>query len=261
MIAARQIAFGKAAGKKWVNPYLMDDLYIQWDAEWNAGGGVHDDNYRMIDLSGNGRDITLPDSAIINSDNIVFTNNTGAYINRPKGDFQNFTRGWSVAGTVDVSEVDKSDSRNTCSFFGMGDNCAFSMGRSSDGYIYLVFSNTLEGLGSKTSRVDVVIGMAAWLTLEKIHLVGVSDIANDISSVYVNGVKRYSVTGAGLSGDQYNHFGRNGFGIGCSAGFGRPKENTNGTKYFNALFFNRGLTEDEAMRLFEIDNERFGITL
>jgi hypothetical protein len=42
MIAARQIAFGKAAGAKWVNPYITDGLIAMWDGEWNAGGGEHD---------------------------------------------------------------------------------------------------------------------------------------------------------------------------------------------------------------------------
>ena len=33
---------GAAAG--WVNPYVTDGLVVQWDGEWNAGGGVHDPN-------------------------------------------------------------------------------------------------------------------------------------------------------------------------------------------------------------------------
>ena len=44
MIAARQIAFGKAAGAKWVNPYITDGLIAMWDGEWNAGGGKHDES-------------------------------------------------------------------------------------------------------------------------------------------------------------------------------------------------------------------------
>lgn len=255
MEAVRNGAWG--GKKQWENPYLMDDLYIHWDAEWNSGGGVHDDNFRMVDLSGNGRDVTLPDSAIINSNNIVFTNNTGAYINRPKGDIQNFTRGWSVAGTFDFSEVDKTIGNEISDMVGLGDSCCLKSTRQSDGLLTFEFSNGHDGLGSKSGYIHFYV--QPWGEAEKIHIVCVSDISNDVSTVYLNGVKKQSLAGAGITGDQYNSYGRNGFGIGCAAGFGRPKSPTIGTKYFNALFFNRGITADEAAHLFSIDNRRFGI--
>ena len=257
MLGARTAAW---SGKKWENPYLMDDLYIHWDAEWNSGGGVHDGNFRMVDLSGNGRDVTLPDSAIINSDNIVFTNNTGAYINRPQGDIQNFARGWSVAGTVDFSDVDKTIEKDISFLFGLGDSCCLISVRQKDGLFALQFSNIHNGLGSTSDYVYFYPDIQPWGTKGgKIHIVGVSDISNDVSTVYINGVKNSSKSGAGISGDQYNSWGRNGFGIGCGAGYNRPSSPTIGTKYFNALFFNRGITADEAAHLFSIDNRRFGI--
>ena len=256
MLGARTAAWSLKK-KKWENPYLMDDLYIHWDAEWNSGGGVHDDNFRMVDLSGNGRDVTLPDSAIINSDNIVFTNNTGAYINRPKGDIQNFTRGWSVAGTFDFSDVDKTIEKGASYLFGLGDSCTLVSTRQKDGLFFFEFSNSFDGLGSKSG--NTYFYLQPWDEMGKIHIVCVSDISNDVSTVYINGVKKTSSVGAGITGDQYNAYGRNGFGIGCSAGYKRPSSPTIGTKYFNALFFNRGITADEAAHLFSIDNRRFGI--
>ena len=40
------MTFGKIGARKmmneWNNPYVTDGLVAMWDAEWNAGGGVHD---------------------------------------------------------------------------------------------------------------------------------------------------------------------------------------------------------------------------
>jgi hypothetical protein len=60
MMAARQIAFGKAAGKKWENPYITDGLIIMLDGKWNIGGGRFDNTAtKWIDLSGNGNDVDV----------------------------------------------------------------------------------------------------------------------------------------------------------------------------------------------------------
>jgi hypothetical protein len=65
MIAARQIAFGKATGAKGISAkyYIQDGLIAMWDGIENAGWGVHDanatvwknlisDNYHLPILSG-----------------------------------------------------------------------------------------------------------------------------------------------------------------------------------------------------------------
>ena len=60
MMAVRQIAFGKAAGAKWVNPYITDGLIIMLDEKWNIGGGKFSDTAtKWIDLSGNGNDVDV----------------------------------------------------------------------------------------------------------------------------------------------------------------------------------------------------------
>ena len=61
MIAARQIAFGKAAGKSLsAKDYVQDGLIAMWDGIENAGWGVHDANATMWkDLTGKGSDWKL----------------------------------------------------------------------------------------------------------------------------------------------------------------------------------------------------------
>ena len=34
----------------WTNPYVTDGLVAMWDGEWNAGGGVHDANNRLLNI-------------------------------------------------------------------------------------------------------------------------------------------------------------------------------------------------------------------
>lgn len=46
--------FGKIGARsmmyQWKNPYITDGLVAMWDGEWNAGGGVHDDEHIITNL-------------------------------------------------------------------------------------------------------------------------------------------------------------------------------------------------------------------
>lgn len=61
MIAARQIAFGKAAGKGLsAKDYIQDGLVAMWDGIENAGWGTHDPSATVWkDLSENGHDLII----------------------------------------------------------------------------------------------------------------------------------------------------------------------------------------------------------
>ena len=37
---------------RWRNPYVTKGLVAMWDGEWNAGGGVHDQNVGAVNLAG-----------------------------------------------------------------------------------------------------------------------------------------------------------------------------------------------------------------
>lgn len=59
-VAARSF-FVAARAKRWSNPYVMDGLVAMWDAEWNAGGGVHDATATTwTDLSGSRCNLRAP---------------------------------------------------------------------------------------------------------------------------------------------------------------------------------------------------------
>ena len=63
------------AGKKWENPYQPADnsLIMMFDAEWNAGGGVHDPSDRTwLDIVG-GKTIALPSATQVLDNKMVFT--------------------------------------------------------------------------------------------------------------------------------------------------------------------------------------------
>lgn len=60
-------------GGKWTNPYITNGLVGMWDAEWNAGGGVHDPNAsKWKDLSGQAYDLNVPSVLSWSSDSLVY---------------------------------------------------------------------------------------------------------------------------------------------------------------------------------------------
>ena len=60
MLGARTAAWAQSGGG-WTNPYITDGLVAMWDGEWNAGGGVHNTDGGMVDISGNGHDLLFKD--------------------------------------------------------------------------------------------------------------------------------------------------------------------------------------------------------
>ena len=64
---------GSKAAEGWTNPYVTDGMIAMWDAEWNAGGGVHDSSlFAIRDLVGSS-DIALSSDCVIGSNSISFT--------------------------------------------------------------------------------------------------------------------------------------------------------------------------------------------
>jgi len=76
LLGARQF-FEKRGGGGWQNPYVTDGLIAMWDAEWNAGPGVHDGRPRLVNLCG-GAPIVLSESAIIGANSVSYTSQSGA---------------------------------------------------------------------------------------------------------------------------------------------------------------------------------------
>ena len=79
MLAARGIFLAARRKKGWTNPYVTDGLVAQYDGEWNAGGGVHDESITdWYDLTGNGHKLHAPapswvsDGAVYSTKNNIF---------------------------------------------------------------------------------------------------------------------------------------------------------------------------------------------
>ena len=66
---------GSKGDGEWSNPYVLDGLIAMWDAEWNAGGGMHDSQSRIVNLCG-GSDIFLSPSCVIGDKSISYTTET-----------------------------------------------------------------------------------------------------------------------------------------------------------------------------------------
>lgn len=81
------MTFGKIGARKmmyeWKNPYVTKGLIAMWDAEWNAGPGVHDPNATTWkDLIGS-NDLDLYGGAVFASDHLVIDTASRLYSATP----------------------------------------------------------------------------------------------------------------------------------------------------------------------------------
>lgn len=82
----------------WKNPYGTDGLELMFDAEWNAGVGIHDSNPRMVDLvHGN---VTLDFSGIATVQDLSF-------LLQGTKTFPDITRTWSETPDITLEIVFK----------------------------------------------------------------------------------------------------------------------------------------------------------
>lgn len=250
------MTFGKIGARrmmyKWRNPYVTDGLYLQWDAEWNAGGGSHDSQLRMIDLTGNGRDLTLPDTVIVHANNVKFTTGNGAYVNRPASLLQDFAKGWTVITTQSFRDVIFSGYK---SFIGVGDYCCICGFRASDYLLEYNVNGSQDGIGITNVRTTYFFCTESQVRNPSQYILSV-DIDNQVSTLYINGAAVSSMSAAGIVGNLYN---RAGFGINTSAGYGRPGGGNANSIVFNALYYNRPLSADEAAAMYAVDKLRFNL--
>lgn len=74
----------------WTNPYVTDGLVAFWDGDWNAGNGVHGSDKKIVDLSGNWRDLVLSDDCVIGENYFALTPSASDAL---------------TGGTVDIPEL------------------------------------------------------------------------------------------------------------------------------------------------------------
>lgn len=71
MLIAARASFAISRAKRWTNPYVTDGLIAMWDAEWNAGPGVHDVSAGWVDIIG-GRNFTFVGTPTFGDKSVTF---------------------------------------------------------------------------------------------------------------------------------------------------------------------------------------------
>ena len=244
MIAARQIAFGKAA--KWVNPYITDGLIAMWDGEWNAGGGKHDPNATMWkDLTGKGSDWKLnPNEGkfSIGIDYVELLKNISwsgtGYIATPS--WSNDTDIKTLEGVLDTSLVETDDNEQWALIV------SFDLSKKTSFYKNVLCVNVASGI------IEHSIGRSnenPFLPTER----GQNSISCNSADMkyYMNGVEVINISTNNI---KFYNYSTSTCPLGVYAG-----SLARHTKIKNLRIYNRALTADEIAHNYEIDKARFGL--
>ena len=246
MIAARQIAFGKAAKGLSAKDYVQDGLIAMWDGIENAGWGVHDANATMWkDLTGKGSDWKLnPNEGkfSIGIDYVELINkiswtDTG-YIATPS--WSNDTDIRTLEGVLDTGLVETDDN------FPWAVIVSFDLAKK-------------VGLYTNALIVDIASGIithSIGLYLENPFLPterGQNSIScnSDDMKYYMNGVEIINIS-------KHNRLSNNYSTSNCPLGIysGHLAQHT---KIKNLRIYSRALTADEIAHNYNIDKARFGL--
>ena len=253
--AARESFAVQRAARAWKNPYATDGLVGMWDAEWNAGGGVHDaSSVGMMNLAEDWGRVTLSSTnwsigdkwleTLAGSQNIV--------INYP-------SKSWYeslMAGNGYTLEIycDYPDKAMPVMFTAQGNG--FSVYSVSGTNVMFQFDcqNNFQGRGSSPSG-----GSGYWrinpFSASKTYMA----IAVTLGASYIRRVNASSntVSGGGITGTQYYANGRNRITVGMS-----PQNSTgvlpSGWRMYAMRLYNRALSGSELSAHYALDKERFG---
>lgn len=252
MLGARTGAW--SGGAKWTNPYVTDGQFIYWDAEWNAGGGIHDEQKRLVNLLSRDHELALPSSATLQSKCVLF-GSYGAYSNRPAGEYLKFATGWSICSTIDLSQTQEKFKGGP--IFGIGDQNVLEQPMRDDYLCKFWTYSGFQGIG--TTGFGYVFVKTAYDGTHNYCMT--CDIQNETTKVYVDGKYFGSIDKAGIVGDQYIHYGRCGYGMMCSGGYQRddPSSLSIGVKVYNEMFYTRPLTTAEVSANYAVDKARFNL--
>ena len=261
MIAARQIAFGRSAAAKWINPYITDGLIAMWDGEWNAGGGKHDANATVWkELSGFFKGVDFPiGEHIIEADCVRCDTKNQMRVARPSSFFDLVKDGYTaeiVTTLPDAPPVSRDDSR----LFGAGYSQTPLLFPRKD-LISAQWTNLYGGVGNDKSWATSLI-TAAMCGLESFSNVKFSyslqsDIVSQQTNIFFNATKVSSIASAGMIGDNMSLL--VGFGINGNGRGNYTESIGEGTRYHCVRWYSRALTADEIAHNYNIDKARFGL--
>lgn len=230
LLGARQF-FERRAAPAWTNPYVTDGLIAMWDAEWNAGGGVHDPNATTWkDLVGT-NDLTLVSGAqTITSSSVVF-NDTAL--------------GGKLADGIDnvvAIEFCGMVTRNASSAIFTPNRLGTGGGTSGFYFFSLWYYNNSFGAGHHKNGFSV--GANSPFTVYSDYVTSETDFAPKA----LNGVVS-SPTGAS---DYYSVYGND-------IGFGFRSNYPFGGEVYNLRIYSRSLTVSEIAANAAVDAARFNI--
>ena len=247
MIAARQIACGRSAAKKWVNPYITDGLIAMWDGEWNAGGGKHNPNATMWkDLTGKGSDWELnPNEGkfSIGIDYVELLKNiswTGTgYIATPS--WSNDTDIKTLEGVLDTGLVETNNNDYSWAVI-----VAFDLHKKPGVYTNALVVDIASGIITHSLGIYL---QNPFLPTER----GQNSISCNSADMkyYMNGVEVINISKNDRRITSYSS-------SNCSLGiYSGPLAQH--TKIKNLRIYSRALTADEIAHNYEIDKARFGL--
>jgi hypothetical protein len=228
MIADRQIAFGKAAGKGLsAKSYIQDGLVAMWDGIENAGWGVHDPSaINIFDISGNGHILEFSGAHEINADSFYIDGTNGAYA---------YVSDLSFGSPVSMEMCIEMYAKDQYGrFIGEGRGlCAYGgTANSRIGYLYGFGKD-----GAFDTYIDPGFGVVFSQTLT---------VETSLASLFFNGEFASSMA---CENSQYS---------GISYIFGRvsPGRGISG-KVYNFRLYSRALTAEEIVHNHNIDRQRF----
>lgn len=245
MLVAARSFFVAGRAKRWTNPYDTDGLVAMWDAEWNAGPGVHDTTVRkLVDLSGNGRDATLLSSAVFGS-NFV-RGNGSTYVATFGFDSVLPASVRSISVCCDVATPTGTTGRYSQCLIDSGNNTNFfSFGYDAGGYLFLMRTTTKRraagALGAKSCYAE-----------------------NPSGSTYNYRINGSSVSAVG--GTLFDHTGARTSGR-IGGAWGITTNDSYPAAYFRAdskihsiRLYSRVLAATEVAGIYAIDKERFHLS-
>ena len=201
MIAARQVAFGKAAGKGLsAKDYIQDGLVAMWDGIENAGWGVHDpDSTTWNDLV-SGTPFAVSGIGYFTADAFHSTN-------RIVGELDTTAMRTAIGTSVFTAEIVNSSSNFNVSIFMWGNPRAFTFTTLSNYAVRFIsgdtiISQTASGMGQSTGVYGIARnGLQAKAYFRGVQLgaettcaaIGSPTLGMDIPAKYaINSIRIYS---------------------------------------------------------------------
>lgn len=232
------------AGGGWKNPYVTDGLVAMWDGEWNAGGGVHDNEIRCINLCGTSETLVPSgglDAYSIGSDSIIKNDKNDGLV-------ATFTQGYLDSWLI---------GDGTCEI-------VFSAFSSSGGVYYDVATGEnygkrglrVSGMGNGGNKVVNAIEYRIdnYAIYYKSSSVGIYDRRYYVSSITQGSTRRVSTYEDGMALSPIT-------GGSIASGFANVLKilRFKDGEFCTFRFYSRALTADEIAANYAVDKARFSL--